>query len=450
MAKIEYICSSCKNYTSGKWFGKCPRCNEYDTAVENHKTSARAKEAVPSGSVPAAAFTTLGTVDSMKHKRVSTGIAELDRVLGGGLVRGSYIIISGEPGAGKTTMASEAAINLIKINAKVAYVSGEESESQAKLRFERLGASPDVLNKLPISTETSVERVCEAIMQSDYDLVIVDSIQTMISEGKPGAPGSIGQVTECGYKLQQAAKKSGTSVLLVGQVTKGGDMAGPRILEHTVDTVLSFEGDRKEQFRVLRAIKNRFGSTDEIGVFEMTSEGLKGIEDPSKLFVNDRDKTLAGAATAVIMEGTRPMLCEIQALVAPSNIPMPVRSANGIDPKRAQMLIAVMSRKAGYSLGSMDIFINVAGGLKVNEPAADLAVCLAIASAYESKPVLDKLCAIGEVSLLGEVRPAMQSERRKKEAERLGYTPIETDRSFKNILSGALSGERQEESLLDD
>jgi DNA repair protein RadA/Sms len=348
-----YRCDNC-DYEQVRFFGVCPSCKEgIGYEVDITRPSERANVAVPRGSVPAASFRDLAEVSATEHDRTSTGISELDRVLGGGLVPGSYIILAGVPGAGKTTIATQAIISLAAADVKVAYVSGEESEAQARMRFERLGVNFGAY-PLPITTEASVERVCEAIEASAYDFVVVDSIQTMMSEGHSGRPGSVGQVAECGDRLRRTAKETGTTILLVGQVTKDGDMAGPRLLEHMVDVVLQFEGERDEQLRVLRAVKNRFGSTDEIGVFEMTGHGLEGIPDPSKLFLSERDTTLAGSAVCAVLEGTRIVLCEIQALVRPSNSPMPMRQVAGIDAKRLSMLLAVMSQ-AGYLTGAHDV-----------------------------------------------------------------------------------------------
>jgi DNA repair protein RadA/Sms len=445
--RTSYICKNC-GHSEVRWFGRCPQCNEFNTAEESAPSAERAGPGLAKGSVPAAEFQNLAEVSQLEHARLSSGIDELDRVLGGGLVPGSYLVLAGEPGAGKTTMASEMMLQLVRDGRQVAYVSGEESTAQARLRFERLGADFTEL-ALPISIETSVERVAQAIADNTFDLIVVDSVQTMFSEAVPGAPGSVSQVRECGYQLMQAAKTTGTSVLLIGQVTKGGEMAGPRTLEHMVDVVLAFEGDRKEQYRILRAVKNRFGSTDEIGVFEMTATGLAGIADPSQLFLGS-GAALPGAATTAIIEGTRPVLCEIQALVTPSNLPQPVRASTGIDPRRTQMLLAVMSRKAGYRLGSMDVFINVAGGLKITEPAADLAVCLAVASALEGRPTKAQRCAFAEVSLLGEVRSAPQSERRRREAERLGYTAVILDGGLRQVLQANLDQRSVDETLVED
>lgn len=435
MAKTKKLfrCTSC-GHEQPTWAGICPECQEGGTLSEVSQPAQR--QGRPVLSVPAAGFDNLANVTAEEHERISSGIGELDRVLGGGIVPGSLIVIAGEPGAGKTTIATEVILNLAAAGTAAGYVSGEESAAQARMRFERLGADLDKID-LPLSTETSIERICSAI--GSYDLVIIDSIQTVFSEAVPGAPGSISQVRECTHQLMRVAKSEGTSIIIVGQVTKDGEMAGPRTLEHLVDVVLAFEGDRREQFRILRSVKNRFGSTDEIGVFEMTGSGLRGIEDASGFFVADRPAPLPGSALCTIIEGSRPVMCEVQALVEPSNLVQPIRASTTLNSKRVQMLLAVLSRKANYRLGSMNVFLNVAGGLKIDEPAADLAICLAVASAYEGRPVKDGVCAFGEVSLLGEVRPSSQDERRRREAERLGYQPVDiSSGSLRQVLDAAL------------
>lgn len=435
MAKPKRLfrCSNC-GYEQPTWAGICPECQEGGTLEEVSAPATRQGRSPLQ--VPAAGFQDLAQVTAEEHERLGSGIGELDRVLGGGIVPGSLIVIAGEPGAGKTTLATEVILHLSQKSSSVGYVSGEESAAQARMRFERLGADFSRM-RIPLSTETSIERICSAIGQ--YDLVVVDSIQTVFSEAVPGAPGSVSQVRECTHQLMRVAKSEGTSIIIVGQVTKEGEMAGPRTLEHLVDVVLGFEGDRREQFRILRSVKNRFGSTDEIGVFEMTGSGLKGIEDASGFFVDDRPQPLPGAALCAVIEGSRPVLCEVQALVEPSNLVQPIRASTTLNSKRVQMLLAVLSRKANYRLGSMNVFLNVAGGLKIDEPAADLAICLAVASAYEGRPVRDDICAFGEVSLLGEVRPAAQDDRRRREAERLGYQAIDLNKSsLRDVLDAAL------------
>jgi DNA repair protein RadA/Sms len=435
--RTSYVCTAC-GHEQNTWAGICPSCGQGATLEERVAEAQRAGDRNPGPGVPAAEFRPLSEVKEIEGQRVSTGIAELDRVLGGGLVVGSFLVLAGEPGAGKTTLASELCLHLAGTGKRVAYVSGEESESQARMRFSRLGW--DGSEGIDISSEVGVERVCRAIRDGDFDLAVIDSIQTMISEGVPGAPGSVSQVRECGQKLLRAAKSGKTSVLLVGQVTKGGEMAGPRILEHMVDAVLQFEGDRREQLRILRAVKNRFGNTDEIGVFEMTGSGLLGIADPSEIFADSAGARLPGSVLTATIEGSRPVLCEVQALVSPSNLPQPIRAVRGLDPKRVQMLLAVLQRKVGVRLGSYDVHINVSGGLKVDDPGTDLAVCLAVLSAAENRPPRQTYCAFGEVSLLGIARPAPQAERRRREAERLSYVPLEAgEEDLRETLRSALA-----------
>lgn len=432
-AKSIFICSAC-GHRQNTWAGICPACSEGGTLEEQSVAPERAGRS-PS-LAPAASFQPLKEVSEQSSERISLGVGELDRVLGGGLVPGSYIVLAGEPGAGKTTLASEICIELARTGKKVGYLSGEESPAQARMRFQRLGWKEEGIQ---ISAETSVERVCQAIEEEAFDLLVVDSIQTVFSEDVSGAPGSVSQVRECGQKLLRAAKSGSTSVLLVGQVTKGGEMAGPRILEHMVDAVLQFEGDRREQLRILRAIKNRFGTTDEIGLFEMTGEGLQGIEDPSGLFAEE-NRRLPGSVLSATIEGTRPVLCEIQALLNPSNAPQPIRAVRGLDPKRVQMLLAVLQRKVGVRTGSFDVYLNVSGGLRVDDPGVDLAVCLALLSAAEDKPLAKNYCAFGEVSLLGIVRPAPQADRRARECQRLQYVPFQGEGDdLRGILQGALA-----------
>lgn len=446
-AKSFYVCTNCghRNIT---WLGTCPSCGEANTLVEREESDKHARAEHTVGTKEPATFTDLAEAsadDARLAERIQTGMGELDRVLGGGLVPASYIVLAGDPGAGKTTMASKLVLSLNEAGKRCAYVSGEESIAQARLRFERL-AGGKVPKGISITNEVSVERVIEAIAAHGFDLIVVDSVQTVYSEGIPGAPGSASQVRECAMKLMRAAKDHGTTVLLIGQVTKDSSIAGPRTLEHMVDCVLQFEGDRREQLRILRAIKNRFGTTDEIAVFEMTNEGLIGITDPSALFLEEENDALRpGSCLTAVIEGTRPVLCEVQALVAPSTLPQPIRSPRGLDTRRLQMLLAVLQRAAGIRIGSMDVYVNVSGGLRIDDPGADLAVCLAVASAAadEPTPLRARLCAFGEVSLLGTVRPAGQAERRRKEAERLGIEVVEVQPAdrLKDLIHRSLSKE---------
>lgn len=433
MAKRLHKCSAC-GHEQVSWAAECPECEEVgtlDVVVLNKSRRAGRKVFAPS-----AALTGLNDVSGQNLLRVDTGISELNRVLGGGLVPGSGVILAGEPGMGKTTLASEIVIALSR-NHKVAYSSGEESLTQVKSRMIRLGASEG--DPIALTGEVSVERICRTIEAENLDFLVIDSIQTTFSEEMSGPPGSTGQIRESAQQIMRTCKENEVSVLMVGQVIKNGDMAGPRMLEHLVDVVLVFEGDRSEQHRIVRALKNRYGSTDEIGVFSMTETGLEGIDDPSDLFLEGGGH-LPGFAITSVIEGSRPLLCEIQALASPSDMPQPIRSARGIDPKRLQMLLAVLRTKAGMrEIGSHEIYVNVSGAFKIDDPGCDLAICMAIASAVDDRPVKEKACVYGEVSLLGLVKPARQADRRAKEAERLGHIPMSPG-SVQKVSDLILSG----------
>ncbi len=412
---------------------------EFDSVPDS---APRAARPLSSGGV-AASFGDLGDVSPDAHTRSSSTIAELDRVLGGGIVPGSYMALSAEPGHGKSTLASQLLAGLAGKGARVGLVAAEESAAQVKMRFDRLGHNG---RDVQITSETAVERVIDAALAGAYDLIVVDSIQTVFSLESSGTPGSITQVRECGQALMRLAKEGGTSVLLIGQVTKDGSLAGPRTLEHMVDVVMQLEGDRDQQLRILRAVKNRFGSTDEIGLFEMTGAGLIGVDDPSAALGTRRQSAPIGAATCPVIEGARPMMVEVQALVSPTSANQPIRACRGIDQKRFQMLLAVLSRHGQMRLGSHDVFLQLAGGIRVDDPALDLACCLAIASSYNESEVPLSVAAFGEVSLLGEIRPAPQSERRLSEASRLGYSSVIQAPAHTSVvacLEAVLGGNRQ-------
>jgi DNA repair protein RadA/Sms len=409
MAKtaVQFACTEC-GYAAGRWFGKCPGCDAFGSLVE---------EAPEAASTKAASRPLLRLVDvnAEEAKRISTGVPELDRVLGGGLVPASLVLVGGEPGVGKSTLLLTALGAISTSGLRALLVTGEESTAQVKLRAARLGGTDQV----EILAETELDAVCATLESERPDVCVIDSIQTLYASDMSSAPGSVGQVREAAGRLLRVAKEFGVATILVGHVTKDGAVAGPRVLEHLVDCVLQFEGDRYHAHRVLRATKNRFGSTNELGVFEMTGEGLVGVPDPSELF----GKTLpgeVGSAVACALEGTRPILLEIQSLVAPTDLAMPRRVGTGVDPKRLAMIVAVLSRHAGIALGSADVFVNVAGGLRIDEPGADLAIALAIASAARGVPVRDGLAAFGEIGLTGRLRPAAQSERRLEECAKLG------------------------------
>ena len=409
-AAVLYACSEC-GYSTGKWLGRCPGCGGWSTLVEERAAAvARAKESRP--------LLRLVDVEAADAERIPTGVAELDRVLGGGLVPASLVLVSGDPGIGKSTLLLMA-LRAMSGARKVVLVTGEESAAQVKLRADRLGGGEAV----HVLAETELDAVCATLERERPDVCVVDSVQTLYAPELGSAPGSVAQVREAAGRLLRVAKEHGVAVFVVGHVTKEGAVAGPRVLEHLVDCALHFEGDRYRAHRVLRAVKNRFGSTNEIGVFEMTGAGLVGIEDPSELF-GRTEEAQPGSALACALEGTRPLLLEVQALVSPSDLAMPRRVATGVDPKRLSMIVAVLGRHAGLALGQADVFVNVAGGVRVDEPGADLGVALAIASASRGIPVMRGLACFGEVGLTGRLRPVSQAERRLAECAKLGFSQV--------------------------
>src|SRR5690348_3154451 len=410
-AAVQFACSEC-GYTAGRWFGKCPGCNAFGTLVEETLGKVVAAKAPPKP------LLRLVDVQVEEAARIATGVPELDRVLGGGLVPASLVLVGGEPGVGKSTMLLMA-LRAMSAQRRVLLVTGEESAAQVKLRADRLGGA----DRVEIIAETDLDVVCETLVGERPEVCVIDSIQTLYAPDLGSAPGSVAQVREAAGRLLRVAKEHGIATILVGHVTKDGSVAGPRVLEHLVDCVLQFEGDRYRAHRVLRAVKNRFGSTNELGVFEMTGAGLVGVPDPSEVFGRTHDGE-PGAAVACALEGTRPLLLEIQALVAQSDLAMPRRVATGVDPKRLAMIVAVLARHAGIGLGQADVFVNVAGGVRIDEPGADLAVALAIASAAKRLPVRSSLAAFGEIGLTGRLRPATQAERRLEECTKLGLAAV--------------------------
>src|SRR5215470_7602483 len=445
-AAVQFSCTEC-GYTAGRWFGKCPGCSAFGTLVEEAIGPERG-----GGGATARTPLRLVEVEVEEAARISTGVSELDRVLGGGLVPASLVLLGGEPGVGKSTLLLMA-LRAIGETRSSLLVTGEESVAQVKLRAERLGGAGNVR----ILAETELETVCETLRAERPDVCVIDSVQTLHATDLGSAPGSVAQVRESAARLLRVAKEYGIATILVGHVTKDGTVAGPRVLEHLVDCVLQFEGDRYHAHRVLRAVKNRFGSTNELGVFEMTGAGLSGVPDPSEVF----GKTVAGepgAAVACALEGTRPILLEIQALVAQSELAMPRRVATGVDPKRLAMIVAVLARHAGIPLGQADVFVNVAGGVRIDEPGADLAVALAIASAARRVPVKTGLAAFGEIGLTGRLRPAAQAERRLEECAKLGLTAVvapvgtptrgkievEAAETLRQAIRAGLDGDRSE------
>jgi DNA repair protein RadA/Sms len=408
---VQFACTEC-GYTAGRWFGKCPGCNAFGTLVEDVVGKAGGAKAPPKP------ILRLVDVEAEEAARITTGVAELDRVLGGGLVPASLVLVGGEPGVGKSTLLLTA-LAAISRERRALLVTGEESAAQVKLRAARLGGA----ERVEILAETELETVLATLESERPAVCVIDSVQTLYSPEVGSAPGSVAQVREAAARLLRTAKESGVATILVGHVTKDGSVAGPRVLEHLVDCVLQFEGDRYHAHRVLRAVKNRFGSTNELGVFEMTGTGLKGVPDPSEVFGRSAGREV-GSAVACALEGTRPILLEIQALVAPSDLAMPRRVATGVDPKRLAMIVAVLGRHARVALGAADVFVNVAGGVRIDEPGADLAVALAIASAARGVPMREGHAAFGEVGLTGRLRSAAQADRRLEECAKLGLAAV--------------------------
>lgn len=438
-AKIIYACQNC-GFQSPKWLGKCPDCHQWNTLVEErfeHAAHARADLSLGSTEDPSP----IAEISVAEEERRISGIGEFDRVLGGGLVPGSVVLIGGDPGIGKSTLLLQAFAALAQRGLKCLYVSGEESQRQIKMRAERLGITSA---NLLILSETSLERILEQARKIQPLVLVIDSIQTIFSSALPSAPGSVGQVRESSGSIIVLAKKSGLSTFLIGHVTKDGSIAGPRVLEHMVDTVLYFEGERGHNFRILRAVKNRFGSTNEIGVFEMKDAGLREVSNPSELFISERPLQVPGSVVVCSLEGTRPLLVELQALVSRSFLAVPRRTTIGVDPNRVALLVAVLEKKMGLNLFNQDIFVNVAGGVHLDEPAVDLGIIAAVASSYQEKAVGPKTVLFGEVGLAGEIRAIAQAEARVKEAGKLGFQrcllPLANSRQLGHVKSPELIG----------
>jgi DNA repair protein RadA/Sms len=410
---VKYVCSECGT-ASPRWLGKCPGCDAFGTLVEELHG-----ERGPDAGARAGSPVPLGEVSALEAERIPSGVPELDRVLGGGIVPASLVLVGGEPGVGKSTLLLSALGAVARAGRRALLVTGEESAPQVSLRAARLGGAEGVR----ILAETELATVCATLEQDRPDVCVIDSVQTLHASELGSAPGSVAQVREAAGRLLRVAKEAGIATILVGHVTKDGAVAGPRVLEHLVDCVLQFEGDRYHAHRVLRATKNRFGSTNEIGVFEMTGSGLVGVPDPSELFGATHPGEV-GAAVGCVLEGTRPLLLEVQALAAPSDLAMPRRVGTGVDPRRLAMLVAVLGRHAGVALGSADVFVNVAGGVRIEEPGGDLAIALAIASAARGVPLLEGAAAFGEIGLTGRLRPAAQADRRLDECGKLGIATV--------------------------
>lgn len=436
--KTVFFCQNC-GHEEQKWLGQCPVCKEWNTFVEEKVSTG--KRTAQEKTVRDAKIVPLTQVQTETEERIHTSMDELDRVLGGGIVPGSLILVGGDPGIGKSTLLLQVCRELAEKGQKVLYISGEESLRQIKLRAQRMGEFTD---RVLLFCETSLEIIREVIEKEKPEIVVIDSIQTMYSEEVASAPGSVSQVREATNTLMQLAKGLGITVFIVGHVTKEGTVAGPRVLEHMVDTVLYFEGDRHASYRILRGVKNRFGSTNEIGVFEMCQEGLKEVKNPSEFMLSGRPENAPGSVVACSMEGTRPVLLEIQALVCKSGFGFPRRTAAGTDYNRVNLLMAVLEKRAGYALGDWDAYVNIAGGIRINEPAVDLGIVLAIASSYKNRPLSDDTIVFGEVGLSGEVRAVSMPEQRVAEAKKLGFRnciiPAVSVDSVKNIEGIRITG----------
>lgn len=418
--KTVYFCQEC-GYESAKWMGQCPGCKAWNTFVEETVSAKKPASGTTGRTEKRQEPVILRDISLSEDERQTTKIGELDRVLGGGIVPGSLVLVGGDPGIGKSTLLLQVCRNLAERQVSVLYISGEESLRQIKLRANRIGEFSD---KLQLLCETNLEVIREVIQRKKPEVVVIDSIQTMFHEDVSSAPGSVSQVRESTNILMQIAKGMGVSIFIVGHVTKEGNVAGPRVLEHMVDTVLYFEGDRHASYRILRAVKNRFGSTNEIGVFEMCGTGLEEVRNPSEFLLNGRPEDASGSVVACSMEGTRPILVEIQALVCQSNFGIPRRTAVGTDFNRVNLLMAVLEKKVGIHLGSSDAYVNIAGGMKMTEPAIDLGICLAVVSSCKDIVIPDNVMVFGEVGLSGEIRAVSMAGQRVQEAKKLGFETV--------------------------
>lgn len=415
-SRAAFVCQNC-GFSSPKWIGRCPDCSSWNSFVEEEAVFRQVSQSSSSYREPVL----LHKVESQEKERMKTGIAELDRVLGGGLVRGSVVLVGGDPGIGKSTISLQLCQKLASSGKKILYVSGEESVQQTKMRADRLGQGAQSQETLYIVNVTDLDAIVEAVKKFLPDLVVVDSVQVIYTPLLQSSAGSVSQVRECAGILTQFAKQTGISVLLIGHVTKEGMLAGPRVLEHIVDTVLYFEGERFSSYRVLRAIKNRFGSTNEIGVFEMGSQGLAEVANPSQIFLAERPKEVSGSVVVPVLEGSRPILVEIQALVSKANIGLARRKSQGVDPNRLSLLAAVLEKRLSLKLFDKDIFVNVVGGMKLSDPAIDLGICLAVASSIQDRIIPFDTVMLGEVGLASEVRSVSNIMSRVKEAQKLGF-----------------------------
>jgi DNA repair protein RadA/Sms len=438
-SKTVYFCNSC-GYESAKWLGKCPSCNAWNSFVEEIVAPAeQSKHQWRAEGTRTAQPRLLSEIESAHEKRIVTPDHELNRVLGGGIVPGSLVLIGGEPGIGKSTLMLQVGLGLQQL--KTLYVSGEESEQQIKMRAERTQNTGAAGNNFHVLTETNTGNIFSVIAKLQPQLVIIDSIQTLHSPQLDSVSGSVGQVRHCAGELLKFSKETNTSVFLVGHITKEGMLAGPKVLEHMVDTVLQFEGDRHHTYRILRTTKNRFGSTSEMGIYEMLGSGLRQVSNPSEILISQKDKELSGATIGATIEGNRPLLIEIQSLVSPASYGTPQRTTTGFDQKRLNMLLAVLEKRCGFRLSTQDVFLNMAGGITVEDPAVDLAVCASIVSSFEEIPISEKFCFAAEIGLGGELRAVNRIDQRISEAGKLGFTEIYISRFSQKALENLPAGQ---------
>ncbi|HGM3508984.1 DNA repair protein RadA [Clostridioides sp. ZZV15-6383] len=431
MAKIKtkYVCQSC-GYETAKWLGKCPECTKWNTFVEEVDQKSTKKEVFiidKSSSKPVS----INSIESKEEERFTTDINELDRVLGGGIVKGSLVLVGGDPGIGKSTLLIQVSSNVANLGKTVLYITGEESESQIKMRAKRLGINSENLYIFAENNLSIIESYLESI---NPELIILDSIQTVFSPEISSAPGTVSQIKEGTSKFMKISKKMGISTFIVGHVTKEGSLAGPKLLEHMVDTVLYFEGERYNTYRLVRAVKNRFGSTNELGVFEMRDLGLVELDNPSKILISEKPKDVAGSVIISTVEGTRPMLLELQALVSPTSFGIPKRTSTGVDYNRVGMLLAVLEKRVGLQIQNQDVYINIVGGIKINEPSIDLGIAISVASSFRNIPIDEDIAVTGEVGLTGEVRAVSFIEKRIAECKKLGFKKIVVPRSNYEVV----------------
>lgn len=431
MAKIKtkYVCQSC-GYETAKWLGKCPECTKWNTFVEEVDQKSTKKEVFiidKSSSKPVS----INSIESKEEERFTTDINELDRVLGGGIVKGSLVLVGGDPGIGKSTLLIQVSSNVASLGKTVLYITGEESESQIKMRAKRLGINSENLYIFAENNLSIIESYLESV---NPELIILDSIQTVFSPEISSAPGTVSQIKEGTSKFMKISKKMGISTFIVGHVTKEGSLAGPKLLEHMVDTVLYFEGERYNTYRLVRAVKNRFGSTNELGVFEMRDLGLVELDNPSKILISEKPKDVAGSVIISTVEGTRPMLLELQALVSPTSFGIPKRTSTGVDYNRVGMLLAVLEKRVGLQIQNQDVYINIVGGIKINEPSIDLGIAISVASSFRNIPIDEDIAVTGEVGLTGEVRAVSFIEKRIAECKKLGFKKIVVPRSNYEVV----------------